>query len=189
MNDKALKVLEFDKIRQRLEGFMECGLGKERAMELKPYSQIEKVKELLQETDEAKRLLDMDKDVPFGGISDIREALVHAQKGLVLSPPDLLAVLYTVSGARRIRKSLSEIDGNEFPLLRDIGSRMGQFTVLERLISEAISGSGEVMDSASPALRLLRNKVKTLNNRIKDVLDHMVRSRTPRNTSRSRWLA
>ena len=26
MNDKALKVLEFDKIRQRLEGFMECGL-------------------------------------------------------------------------------------------------------------------------------------------------------------------
>ncbi len=57
MNDKALKVLEFDKIRQRLEGFMECGLGKERAMELKPYSQIEKVKELLQETDEAKRLL------------------------------------------------------------------------------------------------------------------------------------
>ena len=56
MNDKALKVLEFDKIRQRLEGFMECGLGKERAMELKPYSQIEKVKELLQETDEAKRL-------------------------------------------------------------------------------------------------------------------------------------
>lgn len=176
MNDKALKVLEFDKIRQRLEGFMECGLGKERAMELKPYSQIEKVKELLQETDEAKRLLDMDKDVPFGGISDIREALVHAQKGLVLSPPDLLAVLYTVSGARRIRKSLSEIDGNEFPLLRDIGSRMGQFTVLERLISEAISDSGEVMDSASPALRLLRNKVKTLNNRIKDVLDHMVRS-------------
>jgi len=176
MNNKALKILEFDKIKKKLEGFMECGLGKERAMRLEPYLQMEKVKELLNETEEAKRLLEMDKDIPFGGISDIREPLMYAKKGLVLSTTDLLAVLYTVSGARRIRKSLSEIDGEIFPLLKDIGSRMGQFVLLEKLISEAISDSGEVLDSASPALRLLRNKVKTLNNRIKDVLDNMIRS-------------
>jgi DNA mismatch repair protein MutS2 len=83
--------------------------------------------------------------------------------------------LYTVVGARRLRKALLELSP-EYPAFRDAAGGIEVFPDLEQAITGAISDAGEVMDSASPALRSIRARIRALNNKVRDTLESIIRS-------------
>ncbi len=62
------------------------------------------------------------------------------------------------------------------PILSDAARNIDTFSDLEQAISRAISESGEVMDSASPALRSIRSRIRSLNAKVRDNLDSIIRS-------------
>ena len=90
MNQRTLRVLEFDKIRQRLADQTSFSLGHERALALLPTDDIRQAQEWQAETREARRLLDEKSDVHLGGVHDIRPFAEQASLGSTLLPADLL---------------------------------------------------------------------------------------------------
>ncbi len=175
MDDKSLEMLEFPRIREILTGYTRFTISRELALNLKPGTDYEKVSLLLQQTAEARQLLALDKGFAIGEIPDIRETLKMASVQSVLEPQSLLEIKQALSSLHHLRRYLSG-SAADFPLLWDIASDIVELNQVERDIASCIDISGEVVDSASPALADIRRQLRDTREQILERLEDIVRS-------------
>lgn len=175
MLERTLRVLEYQKIIDRLESYATSILGKELAGGLMPLTDPVRIEEGLRVTSEAVQILVKAERPPLGGIFDIRPHIKKASINGILAPTELLEVGATLRASRLMREFLMDKgDGLEF--LPEWGGRLGSFPVLERELDRCIGPGGEILDSASSTLHSLRSQMKVLQGRIRDKLDGIIRS-------------
>ncbi len=175
MNEKSLRLLEYDKILNALADFSEFSLGKSLCLSLKPIASLDEVAELQRETSEAREILKIYGPLPFGGVEDVRALAKRSGIGSVLSAGDLLAVRYLLRGARRIRQHILAAEGG-YERIKRIAGRIWVSEELERLIDRCIGDEGEVLDSASDRLASIRNQKRTFENRIREKMESYIKS-------------
>ncbi|MHB9145093.1 MAG: endonuclease MutS2 [Symbiobacteriia bacterium] len=175
MDDRALRSLEFDKVKALLAEHAHWSLGRELCLALTPATDVREVRRRQQETTEARRLLRDGSSPPFGGIHDIREAVTQSAMGVVLEPVSLLDAADTIYGATRLKKYLLE-QREDAPELAQRAGLIGNFRSLEEEIRQAITDKAEVADNASPDLRDIRRKIQVGHSRVREKLDQFVRS-------------
>ncbi|MGE5701539.1 MAG: endonuclease MutS2, partial [Clostridia bacterium] len=177
MEQRVLKTLEYYKVIAMLEEKATSVLGKEKAKELIPFTNIDEVKIAQQATFEAATVLRLKGSVPLGGIRDIRGAVERARLGSMLAPLELLDIAGTLFSGRRLKTFLLEMcDEEELPLTKMTAERIEGLRDLELLIKNCIDENGEVMDSASVELRQIRQEIRSLEARIREKLDSLTRS-------------
>jgi len=154
-------------------------MGKQIIDQLKPNTNIESVKLLLQATDEAYTVDRLKGTPPFSGITDITAAAKRAQLGGTLNPHELLAVSNTIYGSRRIKRFITNIhEDEEVKILFALIEGISELKVLEDEIKSCIDESADVMDSASSELAQVRRELRSGESRIREKLDSMIRSST-----------
>ena len=173
MDDHALRVLEFDAIRKQLAEHTACSLGTERAREMKPGDYFPYVRSRLNETTECRKLIVDRGSIPLGGITDIRPWLRQAEVGSTLDPRALLDVLSTAAAGRSLKLYIQKI-ANDYPIMAEKVSGIGQFPSLETEISNCIGLNSQILDSASPELARIRSQRKVTSSRMMDRLNAMV---------------
>jgi DNA mismatch repair protein MutS2 len=175
LQERTLRVLEYDKVIRRLAEKATSSLGYNLAMKVSPETDMGSITLLLKETSEARRILSSGERLPMGGIHDIYDLVSMAAIGRVLSAEDLFAIGTTLEAVSRLRETFKGRE-EEYPFLFRRVSELALFPKIWREISSAIGPAGEVLDSASPRLHSVRSQIRTLQNRIKDRLDSMIRS-------------
>ncbi|MEH7442406.1 endonuclease MutS2 [Bacillus sp. JJ1122] len=177
MQQRAMKTLEFDKVRNQLIEHTHSALGREKAQTLMPSADFEEVSRLQEETDEAAKVLRIKGNVPLGGIHDIRPHTKRAQIGGMLSPIELVQVASTVHASRQMKRFIEDLqEVTEVPILLTYSEGIIVLAKLEESIKNAIDEGGEVLDSASDALRSLRQQMRTRESRVREKLESMIRS-------------
>lgn len=172
MNEKSLRVLEWTKVRDLVAERTSFSLSRERINELVPKTDLKEVVHTLALTTEGVRLLWKHGDAPFGGASDIRSEVGRARIGGALDPGQLLTIgdfLYCVA---QLKKFLADEEGP----LAEFASSLVSIPTLREEIERCIEHDGTVRDWASPELGKIRNKLRTLANRLRERLDNMVHS-------------
>jgi len=175
MDDRTLKRLEYNKILERLAGYADSPLGRERALNMVPVSDPDLIKVWQSETTEGKELLRLEPAAEMGGWYDVREEARQAARGGMLEPEELLAVGGTIGAARRLKKFFQDRTGR-YPLLSEIAVEIGVFGGLDQLIEASIIPGGEVADTASPALGQIRRHLANAQNQVRSRLDGFIRS-------------
>jgi DNA mismatch repair protein MutS2 len=118
LNEKALRILEYNKIIDMLCESTVSGMGRDIASDLKPSTDLNEIKELLQETTEAVNLLLKKGSIPIGGVQDIRMPLSKVKLGSFLEPGELLKVADTLRAARRLKSFMHDDRGEDsFPII------------------------------------------------------------------------
>ncbi|WP_394233165.1 endonuclease MutS2 [Niallia oryzisoli] len=178
MQQKVLKVLEFDKVKAQLLEHVSSSLGREQAEKLVPSLDFEEVVQRQEETDEAAKVFRIKATIPLGGIFDIRPHIKRAVIGGMLSSHELMQVASTVHASRQMKRFIEEFseEDGEIPLLMEKASRIIVLADLEQSIKNAIDDNGEVLDSASDTLRSLRNQLRSKEARVRERLESMIRS-------------
>lgn len=177
LDSKILTTLEFPKIIDRLTKHASTTLGKNAAEALKPITELEAVKTLLQATDEAYAADRLKGSAPFGGIVDITPALGRARIGGTLNPGELLDIASTSRGSRRVKRHVEIIhDDHPIPMLANIASGIAEHKSLEDAIFACIDENGEVLDGASPELASIRRELRSGEGRIREKLENTIRS-------------
>ncbi|MCD6291417.1 MAG: Smr/MutS family protein [Anaerolineae bacterium] len=175
MDEKALHILEFDKIRAQLAEHTSFSAGRELALALQPTSDMGLARERLAETAEARTLLEQNTNIHMGGVHDVRPLLPRAERSEILLPADLLSIHSTLARARSIRRTLTRL-GGQFSRLANIAARIEPCDALIDEISRCISERGEVLDSASPALARIRSEKRVAHERLMSLLERIVSS-------------
>lgn len=164
MDRHALDVLEFAKIRDLLAQGAASALGLEAAAALAPLDDVPRIRIWRQRTSEARAILDLGDDIPLAGLHDVRAKLRQAAIGGVLDPTGLREVADTLRCAANVRRCLRERP--ELENLHDLAAQLVELPHLVSDIERCIGDDGEVLDSASPELRRLRQSLRTLSSRV-----------------------
>ena len=178
MNEKTLKVLEFDKIIKKLAGFATSNLGKAMAEELLPATNIETVRERLQETDDAVSYIVKRGTPPLGGIHDIKDSLKRVEMGSILMPGELLKVSDVLRLCRLLKKHAftDSKTAEEKSIVLDLINSLEPNKRIEDKISAAIISEEEIADDASPTLRNIRRQITEQQESIKEKLNSIIKS-------------
>ncbi|SLK18906.1 Putative MutS2 family protein [Clostridium chauvoei JF4335] len=177
MNEKSLRVLEFNKVKEKLKFYSVTSGGKELIDNLKPYSTIFEVENKLQESDEALDILIRKGAPPFEGLFDVREALERAEKGGVLSPGQLLRIGGMLRCSRRFKDYISRTEEEiAYPKLEDLAYILTPIKSLEDAIENAIISEEEISDKASSTLHNIRRSIKEKNSSVREKINSIVRA-------------
>jgi DNA mismatch repair protein MutS2 len=178
MQEKALKVLEFTKVKEQLLEHAASSLGRGKIKDLVPSTDFDEVVRLQAETDEAATVFRVKGNVPLSGIHDIRAHIKRSVIGGVLSAHELVQIASTIHASRQMKRFIEEFadERTEIPILLEQAGRIVPLTNLEQSIKHSIDESGEVLDSASELLRSLRHQLRSNESRVREKLESMIRS-------------
>ncbi len=179
MNPFTLKKLEYEKIIDLLAAQCSSGLGKLLAEGLQPITDGQQIAYWQQETTEGVLVRRMEPNIPLGGLVDLNRQIRKAQIGGMLEPEEFLQLLDVLVACRRISHFFLERKRTyEIPRLEWWAEQITLLPELEREIDDIIAPEAAVRDSASSELLAVRRKINTLKNRIRERLEHIVRSET-----------
>jgi DNA mismatch repair protein MutS2 len=173
MNPRTLRVLEYDKILEKVADHCAFSGGAELARALLPSDDLATIQEHLAQTDEAFRLLEQKNDINFGGVKDLSPYLDKAERGSMLFAPELLEVKNTLLRARSLRNLLTRLE-HAYPRLAAIAADLEPCDHVIAEISRCINERGEVVDGASPALASIRNELRAAQDRLLSTLERLV---------------
>lgn len=179
MNNKTLKVLEYNKIVEKLKEKTESSLGRELASKLVPSSNSLEVERMQGETKEAFTLLIKRGEPPLYGIQNILVELRRAEIGGVLTPTSLLKISDSLRVSRSLKKYLSqskEDKGSNYPVLEGLIQSLSTFRSIEDDINNAIISPEEISDNASPTLKNIRRQIISKNESIRNKLNSIINS-------------
>ena len=178
MDKSVFKTLEFDKILDRLASFTESEAVKKRIFALCPHAFLLDAQNAQKETTEAvTTCLKLGNPPVNFSVRDITGAVRRSEIGGMLSPLDLMSVSRVLYVARRIKSYIGD-SGEDAVILHSLADGITTAKPLEDSINSAILSETEIADDASSDLSAIRRKMKTLNAKIRESLDNMIRSET-----------
>lgn len=173
---KGLKILEFDKILEKLSSYTDSEQVKKRIFRLEPYPDIDSARKAQSETTEAvSALLKLGAPPVNLAVSDMRSSAKRAEQGGVLAARELMEISRLLYTARRMKAYIAEISEN-CTQLHASGDILLTAKALEDKINSAIVSEDEIADDASSELSAIRRRMKNLNGKIKDTLNGMIHS-------------
>ncbi|MBQ6670320.1 MAG: endonuclease MutS2 [Firmicutes bacterium] len=175
MDERAIRVLEYNKIIEMLASECCSSLTRAEALQLLPDTDPIRIREALYDTDEAVTVLMKKGTPPLGNFYDISGYAHLAAKEGVLTPKELLEVAYNLNYARRTESYLSS-DLPELPRIDALVSAISVLSGLEDEITRCIISEDEISDSASPELRRIRKAILRQNESIRTKIQQIVGS-------------
>lgn len=173
--NRHYKTLELDKILKLLADQTSIDDAKEMALLLEPQFELEKVKKLLKQTDDAVVLSGKYGTPSFGGAKNCANALRRAEAGGCLSTGELLQIAETLRIIRSVQEWHSKFASTE-TTLDGYFSGLVSNKFLEEKITTAIISEDEISDKASSTLADIRRKIRTASSKAREVLDKIIHS-------------
>jgi len=171
LDRRSTVLLEFPAVRERLAEATSFGPSRRLAEALEPSSDPVIVARGLDETDQARSLLEERPGVGIGAAHDIGPAIERAARGGRLDPGQFLELAETLDATSRLATSLAD---ERRPLLRELGRELHALPALRSTLARSFDPVGELLDTASPRLGGLRAAVRVAYDRLRRRLDSLV---------------
>ncbi|PJF31062.1 MAG: endonuclease MutS2 [Candidatus Thermofonsia Clade 1 bacterium] len=173
MDEKSAHVLELPKILEQLARYASFSGGAECIRALRPTSDLREALDWQRETSEAVALFQLRSDITLGGVRDVREAVGQAARGIILEPHTLLDIRGTLRRATTLKRTLTRLR-SQFPTLAGIAERLEECAALQSEISRVLDDAGNVNDSASPKLAIIRRDMRVASERLQSRLQSLL---------------
>ena len=175
MNSKVLRVLEYNKIIERLTDKATSEQGRKLTAALEPMTDLEAIRKAQTETADALGYLLRKGSTSFGGNKDLGMCIRSLEIGSTLSIAELLRIAAFLENVNRI-KSYGRKEREDTPAdsLDEYFESLEPLTPLSNEIRRCILSEEEIADDASPALKKIRRSMAIANDRIHSQLASMI---------------
>jgi len=171
MDRRSLTLLEFPAVLARLAAATSFPPSRRLAEALEPSSDPVIVARGLDETDQARALVEERPGVGIGAAHDIGPAVERAARGGRLEPAQFLEIATTLDATARLATTLAD---ERRPLLRELARDLHPLPALRSTLARSFDPVGELLDTASPRLGGLRAAVRVAYDRLRRRLDALV---------------
>ncbi len=187
MNEKGLKTLEYDKVKNMLLAYATTEMGRSMVFELTPSSDCEWIKQALDETKDGADILRLKGGIPIPKLESVKKHLKRLDIGASLSARELAEVgrvLRVTNETKRFFRDL-EADETELNHLYDESDMLETLPDVSRRLLMSIENDGHVTDEASSLLASLRRQITTTEGEIRNRLGNFVRGKSSKYLSDS----
>ena len=172
--DKSLQKLELDRVLSMLAECAGSTEGKEACMRLRPTSDLEDVRLMLDQTTAASDLCTRKGNPGFSEVRDVSASLERADRGGSLQPKELLHIASVLRCARTIKGYVAEDEKKT--VLDPMFQALTPNKYLEDKIFGAILSEEEIADNASHELADIRRHMRIQAGKIRDGLQKIISS-------------
>ena len=166
IHQKTLDDLEFNTVREQLSEHCITSLGKQMALNILPFTEVDVLKRELSYTNEYLSSFDNDNRIPNHGFEDLnREIKLLNIENTYLEVPSLqkiISISLTVNTILKFLKKFKEYYANLYQLSSSIENTT---TIIEQ-VDAVVDRFGDIKDNASPALSVLRKSIGGLRSKI-----------------------
>ncbi len=172
--NKMYETLEFNKVIQLLENQALSEKARHRIRQLIPYLSETEIHRHMNETTQAKLILEQYGNPPLSPMNDLEKALSSLGKGIFLLPEQLTGIAQFLAACRRLKSYLrrSESTSAEVALY---GNSIFELSDIEDEINRAVRGN-VLDDKASVQLASIRRKLISSNDQVKSRLESLLRN-------------
>lgn len=175
MKDYVMEVLEYAKVKEEMKNYVVSHATALIIDGLEPMLDINKIEHKMNETTEARRILEINSSIPLSALENI-DLKTLVIEGRVMNPEELTAIkvlLFQVGRLKKFMTSMQTIAPTISSYALSMFELSGLYDELERCL-----GNGRVEDNASPELSRLRKKIRVNEDRIKQKLNNIIASTT-----------
>jgi len=179
MDIKYLEKLEFNKIRQILEGYSVTYIGKELCLNLLPMNNRKDIEKALKQTTEASILLYRKGSLPIYEFKNISLHLKKLDEDYFLSAEELLDLANILKIARILKEYFfrEDISIDEFINLNNLFNNLYTNPSIEKDIFSSIIDGSTISDTASTELGVIRKNIRNKEQEIKSKLNSLLNSK------------
>lgn len=166
-------ILEFSKIVDKIHDYCATLRGKKLVSESLPYA-YEQLTTELKQVDEMMQLVIRFQKLPITSAMDLTLILQKADKDMILTPEEINYVKEDLMTSKKVRQSYFDLPERYFSLT-EIISPLKTFDSLLQAINKVLAPDLSIYDDASPTLKLLRKKKRTIETKINQEIAHLVK--------------
>ncbi len=175
MIEKSIIALEYPKIIELLCENAVSDQAKLKLQQLKPYLSEAEVRAKLNDTTEARKILDQIGSAPLASMKDVAMLLELAEKGAMLVPQQFTQIELFINACKRMKSFLKRAE----VLNVGIAGYGGSIYELSNLLNEIQNTirNQTIDDNASKELKDIRRKIEQVNSEMKSKLESQLRSK------------
>ena len=171
--EKSMSTLELPRVLELLASCAVTDEGKERALRLRPMTDLDDVRRAQEETTAAVKLLALRGTPGFAGIHPVAASLQRADMGGSLNTRELLEIAAVLRAARTAGDYGA---GEEKSPISHLFHALTPNKFLEETITNSIIGEDELADSASPELASIRRHMRATEAKVREILQKIISS-------------
>lgn len=179
MNNNYLEKLEYDKILEILSSYTKTYIGKNLSLELTPSFDAINVASLQLQTSQALDILYKYGNPPIGDFNDVSIHLKKLESDNILSIKEILDLALVLKMSKELSLFYNEVTKNldfDFSSIKSFFNNLYINIDLEKEIFMKIIDENTIDDRASDTLYSIRKSRKSLEENIKDKLNHFIHS-------------
>ncbi len=166
--------LGFDTVLEETSKIAKSESGEKAVLSIQPLVDSKEIFENVLLTFDFSRLLS-ERFFPLESFPNITAILEKAKvDGTVFSVREILDIRTVAVQSKIVKKFLNEIK-DRFPRISAFSSSLSSFMELRELVDSSVDEAGEILDTASPNLKLIRRQKFTIADKIKKRLESLVR--------------
>ena len=169
---KTYESLEFDKIKSELSKFAKFEQSASLCLAMPVYNDFGKIKEQIELTREAKKILDLAKETPTEFIADVTRIENNASLSY-LEEQELIDLAKTMKSSRLLKKFINENSENDF-LLRQKVQNLISDKETEDKIFETFDENLKIRQNATPELKGLYSSLKDTEQNLRDSVNSLL---------------
>ncbi|MBF0597302.1 endonuclease MutS2 [Faecalibacter rhinopitheci] len=171
ISNQTLKDLEFNAVQQEIAAFAYTDKVVEQIENLKPYSDHQNLKQDLHTTYEYLNAFESGNIVPFAEYFILDEYLKHLEiENYYLPAEEFFKIKSNTLQVKEILKYLTAFQ-EYTPTLFENAAEIKYEKDIVKTIDGVFNKFGEVKDDASPALKIIRDRIRHLNSRITELFN------------------
>lgn len=173
MNQKILKTLEYDRIKQMLQGHAITAFGQEKIAQLAPINDADLIQIQINQTKDGVDIERLKGGIPLPQLENIRPHLKRIEIGAMLNGSELAQLGRVLRATSATVRFFDDLAKSEVPLqaLPQLVDQLVTLPQLTEKIRQSVADDGSVLDTASTKLRGLRTGLKQLEGQIRSRMD------------------
>jgi len=176
MNEKTLRTLEYYQILNILKKYAMSIPAKNKISQLLPSNDIEYIEKELSKVDEAHVYIQKYGDSPNIEFDDIDVILKKVKINVTLNSHEIISIGKVLRCAKNLLKFFSNVNVYDYPYLNSYKKDIYNFEKIIKTIDNTFISENEISDNASENLAKIRQNIRRLQIKIKDLLEQYIRS-------------
>ena len=174
MNQTAIEMLEFNKIKEILSGYTVSEQGKDLINRLNPSGDLKTVQHWLNETTEAKAIIKKSSSIPLHHLTGMKQILQKIDTEMNLQPQELTNIMEFLKNGEKLKRFMRDKE----ILAPTVSSYAYSIFELDNVSGEIdrCIRYDQVDDKATPQLGKIRKKITVLEEKIKSKLESILKS-------------
>jgi len=177
MNNKALNVLEFDKIKAEIAKYLITSRGNTLLKKLMPMSVESIVQRLIDQTKDGMDIVRIKGEIPVRKLADLHDQANRLKKDGNLNGTELDSIGEVLKNTSELKEFFEKLKDDQIDLrqLYDLNDNLIDNPSLTTRIAKSVDDTGRVLDTASDDLKYVREQIGRLNEQIRSSMEKYTR--------------